>query len=248
MTTTNNPGSSKLVAPERNYFFYGKLMDVPQCDKEQRYFNQKRSLLNRLVLGSGVVCGLNVVPDPNGEDRIRIEPGVAIDGLGREIVIPEAVPIDPRQLTDDEGRPKGEPLANDATATVEICLVYAEKCADPVPVLVPDCDTPGNCAPSTIREEFRIAVSIAKNGAPEPPTRNLRDVSMDELHKVLCKRIRELSSEPSADPCVPLARVILPLGENSIDPCTGRSLIYNNAILYELILCLADRVETLEHE
>jgi hypothetical protein len=135
----NGQSNGVLAAPERNHYFYGKLLDVQQLQKEQHYFIAGRRHLNRLVLGHGVVCGLNVVADT--ESTIRIQPGVALDALGREIIDPEAFGMNPHQLTDDQGSATGEPIT---TGIVEICLAYAEKQTDLVPVLVPDCDTPGN--------------------------------------------------------------------------------------------------------
>jgi hypothetical protein len=53
--------------------------------KETLYQNQKRWMLNRLVLGTGVVCGLGVDVDPQNSGMILVvQPGVALDGLGRE--------------------------------------------------------------------------------------------------------------------------------------------------------------------
>ena len=49
---------SVLIAPERNRYFYGLLMDAERFQKDQDYFNHKRFLLNRFVSGGGVVCGL----------------------------------------------------------------------------------------------------------------------------------------------------------------------------------------------
>ena len=49
-----------IKAFERNKYFYGKLMTVRDFETEQRYFNEKRSMLNRLVHGIGLVCGLEV--------------------------------------------------------------------------------------------------------------------------------------------------------------------------------------------
>lgn len=49
-----------LKQPVRNKFFYGKLLDVLHLELETDYLNGKRWLLNRLVTGCGVVCGLNV--------------------------------------------------------------------------------------------------------------------------------------------------------------------------------------------
>jgi hypothetical protein len=252
MATIKNEGSGVLASPESNNFFYGKLMDVLQFEKDHRYFNFKRSLINRLVLGSGVVCGLNVVQDPQAEGRVLIQPGVAIDGLGREIVVTETASIDPHQLTDDRGNPAGTPLTS---GTVTICLTYAETCADLVPVLVPDCDTPGNCAPSTIREGFHILVRPADPEPPVPPTCKLQPGESsfpaetplhDLLNTLLCERINGSCPGPEVDSCEQLGRVTLD-GEkiSSIDSCAGRHFVYSNALLYELIVCLAERVKRL---
>ena len=81
MPLTSN-GMGKLATPERNRFFYGKLMDTEQFQKEQYYFNHKRSLVNRIVPGSGVVSELAVIQDTEMGGTLRIEPGLAIDGLG----------------------------------------------------------------------------------------------------------------------------------------------------------------------
>jgi hypothetical protein len=68
-----------LGTPERNRYFYGKLLDEASLSMEQRYFNQKRWMMNRLGLGHGVLCGLHV--DVQG-DCVCISPGVAIDTMG----------------------------------------------------------------------------------------------------------------------------------------------------------------------
>lgn len=46
-------GVCKIPAFERNNFFYGKLMTVRDFCDEQRYFNEKRWLLNRMISGWG---------------------------------------------------------------------------------------------------------------------------------------------------------------------------------------------------
>jgi hypothetical protein len=75
---------TSLATPARNRYFYGKLLDVPHFYLEQSYLNGKRWLMNRLVSGTGIVCGLAVVPTADGTGLI-ISPGVAIDAWGREI-------------------------------------------------------------------------------------------------------------------------------------------------------------------
>src|SRR5262249_52570807 len=82
-----------LHAPVRNKYFYGKLLDVYHLELEQQYFTNKRWLLNRLVTGPGVVCGLRVELTDAG---VVILPGLAIDRCGREIIV--AQPSKPQPL------------------------------------------------------------------------------------------------------------------------------------------------------
>lgn len=72
-----------LAAPRRNNYFYGKRLDVPHFRMEQDYGKEKQWLLNRLSLGKGVLCGLDVTAQ---QGQVCVSPGVAIDGLGREII------------------------------------------------------------------------------------------------------------------------------------------------------------------
>jgi hypothetical protein len=98
MATTSNAADC-MCAPIRNRYFYGKLLDVFHFEMEQNYFNEKRWLLNRLISGYGVVCGLNVTLGSDGQS-IVVSPGIAIDKCGREISVCQAsdpFPLPPPQ-------------------------------------------------------------------------------------------------------------------------------------------------------
>lgn len=90
----------RLKSPERNNYFYGKLLTVRDFQTEQHYFNQKIGLLNRFINGSGVAVGLQVTQVDNY--TISIEPGIAIDYEGREIIIPSPIT---KKLSSIEGFP-----------------------------------------------------------------------------------------------------------------------------------------------
>lgn len=47
---------ARLSTPTRNRYYYGKLLDAHHLELEQDYGNRKRWLLNRLSLGTGVLC------------------------------------------------------------------------------------------------------------------------------------------------------------------------------------------------
>jgi hypothetical protein len=77
--------NSKIFPFERNNYYYGKLLSVEDFNLEQKYINDKRRMLNRYVLGTGIVAGMYVVSVD--ERTISVESGFALDSLGREIVI-----------------------------------------------------------------------------------------------------------------------------------------------------------------
>jgi hypothetical protein len=100
-----------LEVAVRNRYFYGKLLDVFHFELETDYMNGKRALLNRLVTGWGVVCGLDVLAVDDG-DAVYITRGVALDQWGREIIVPR------------DTRPIPLPDPGWATATSEIGSKY----------------------------------------------------------------------------------------------------------------------------
>lgn len=80
------PATTDVTTPVRNRYFYGKLLDVFHFEMEQNYFNTKRWLLNRVVTGYGVICGLQVMLTPDGKS-VYVTPGIALDKCGREIIV-----------------------------------------------------------------------------------------------------------------------------------------------------------------
>jgi hypothetical protein len=220
---------------ERNRYFFGKMMDVAQFEKEQNYFRSQLALLNRLVIGTGVVCGLEVAADTGVKGNVSVAAGVALDGAGRFVIVPAATSVNPAQLTDDQGKPQGSPVTSGSNL---ISLCYAESCADPAAVFTTDCDTPGACAATTTVESFRIIVQAAPAAPPAPlacPIQDFAKISAADLQKTLAALISGACPAPSAT-CVPLARVDVASG--SIDAVSDRPLVYGNHLLMQLALCL----------
>ena len=77
--------NSNFFPLERNRYFYGKMLTARDFETEQRYFNNKRRLLNRTLYGAGVVCGLGVYR--NDDVSFSVETGMALDYMGREICV-----------------------------------------------------------------------------------------------------------------------------------------------------------------
>ena len=120
-------GCVDVCPPVRNRYFYGKLLDVFHFELEQNYFNAKRWLLNRLVSGYGVICGLNVQLGSDNQSII-VTPGIAIDKCGHEIMLcqpspPQSLPAPPQATTNPNmpggaTNPANQPSTNATPAGV----------------------------------------------------------------------------------------------------------------------------------
>jgi hypothetical protein len=237
-----------LHAPERNKYFYGKLLDVRHFQLEQCYGLEKRWLLNRLTLGFGVLCGLTVTTGADG--TLGIGPGVAIDTLGREVIVPAPVVVDPAQPTDAWGIAAGAKLTS-GPSTIYLC--YNECDSDPTLVSIADCDgTPSTAAGSTV-ERYRVLVTAGLPAAKPaaltdaqrnsifpgvPPTGFDRLVAAEQSLAINCA----IPPEPT---CVVLATVTLASDgvAFALDQYAYRSEVFSNTVLFELIAGLAERVD-----
>lgn len=256
-----------LATPVRNRYFYGKLMDVYHFELETEYFNQKRWLINRMILGYGVVCGLDVRAGSDS-DTIYVTPGFALDGWGREIIVPEetqAISLLPGngvqnwtastaqsaawaygEEQEETGAEEYAPPTYDDEFDVHVVICYHECETDPVPVRAGDCETADPCAPGAVREQYRIQI---REGLAEP-----RDYSECEIpnairgenvdYAVLANWVTNGCPNLRHDPCITLANVHVVVDRDGkrcrpdrID-ITVRPIVYSNELLYQLILSL----------
>lgn len=138
---------------ERNNYFFGKLMTEREYDAEQAYFNNKRRLLNIALTKPGVVCGLTVIKTDGA--TIAVESGLAIDGLGRELAVPELIVKLLSELdgfVDDVGH---KPY-------VYLCAEYSETPVEPMRALS---GGTGGTQFGRVRETVRM---FLRYGEPEP--------------------------------------------------------------------------------
>jgi len=248
-----------LRVPVRNRYFYGKLLDVHQLEMEQEYFNAKRQLLNRLVTGPGVVCGLRVelTDDQKG---VTVRPGLAIDRCGREIIVASRSPrvdlpeLPPYSEKYSEAGFQGRVDSNyhgyqehkryhhcrEPYAYVVLC--YHECESDPVPAMAGDCDTVARCASGSIREQYRVEI---KDGfAPVRPNTFPTNIVDDGLinYDILVDYVMSGCRRFPDDCCIPLANIELRDINNAWQPMVDngiRPIVYTNRLLFHLIDSLA---------
>jgi hypothetical protein len=76
-------------ALERPRYFAGQLIGVDDLQLEQDYVRARLRRLNRALHGSGIVRGLGVSVEGDGqEQRVAVEPGFALAPTGEEIEVP----------------------------------------------------------------------------------------------------------------------------------------------------------------
>lgn len=170
--------SCELPTQERLNYFTGQFLTERDFRDEQTYLRGKQLQHNRYLHGWGTVCGLKVTQHPNPVCRDRllvIEPGLALDCCGREIVIQDCVYVDLIEALAGEPLDQPEP-GNDEDETptpsnLLISLCYQECKTEFVPALYSDCgcDQTGYGA-NRVREGFDIVVTPVDQLPPPGPS------------------------------------------------------------------------------
>ncbi len=148
---------------KRARYFHGMLLTDRDFREEQIYHNEKRKLLNRMLHGWGVVCGLGIKETSPKSSKIIITPGVALDCHGNEIVVCEDFEVDLKKDacicpdTTKEKDPCAETGRDDKECKYYVAIGYNEAPTDPVPVYTPSggCDDKV-CEYSRTREGFCV--------------------------------------------------------------------------------------------
>jgi len=117
----------------RNNYFDGKRLTTDSFRVEQRYFLERRHLLNRAIAGWGVVYGFTI----EGESgRLKIGPGLALDECGRELLqtgerelsLDDLITIDDKGARSDRERIWSNSASTSAEETCWLLSAhYAEK-------------------------------------------------------------------------------------------------------------------------
>jgi len=229
---------------ERNNYFYGKLMTVRDFFAEQCYFNEKRWLINRMVHGWGVVCGLDVMLKEGKTDEVIVTPGLAIDCCGREILVCEEQKVQLIPVESECHKEKG--AKEEGVKNLVICLEYYECKTEPINLPPIACDQKEKCEFNRIRDSFKkIRVKNKSDVDIEDPYGKycpLLENKPGTLHDYLCEKLKQGCPECPERPCLVLAEIaIIPSSDSSspptieIDQCSKRKLVCGDPVLYDLI-------------
>ena len=162
---------------KRARYFHGMLMTDRDFREEQQYHIDKRKLLNKMLHGWGVVCGLEIKPTPTPSSTIIIKQGLALDCKGNEIYVTEEYSLNIDKILKSGSSPKmpaGVCPGTDTETNVKkkyIIIRYDERYTDQVPIYAPGggCEEKA-CESSRIREGYCIELvdEINTKCCPKP--------------------------------------------------------------------------------
>lgn len=228
----------------RNAYWTGKLMLARDFVDEQQYVVEKLRHHNQHLHGTGVACGLKVVPHETPACQkyfICVEPGTAIDCCGRDIVVCDRECVDLRTFPDIR---KLFDHPDQTTRALRICIRYRECPTEDIPVLYDECGCDdARCAPNRILESYEIVVELLDK-LPDPPKRPALDNCCDLWKDVVCPACDQpdcvvLATIADWVPGAPIvATVPPPAGSVSIDTLTYRRILPSVQAIKEFLDCL----------
>ncbi len=243
-----------FVEPRRNNYFYGQMMGVHQFEMQAHYYMAMHRRMNRLILGYGVACGLDVKKSDTKYPGIVVTSGFAIDKIGRDIIVPEQtmplpVPGDllppPSAAPEGVRQEKGHKHEEQEIVVVHVVLCYHECKSDPAPILAGDCEGATSCAPGAIRERYRLELRKGKATPPSIADGRFPDVIEDgtlDYNRLVQWVTDGCPAYPDDDPCIPLANICLRVeddgycfDERDININT-RPIVYTNDLLFDLLM------------
>lgn len=205
---------------ERNNYFYGKQFTVRDLTQEQSYFNEKRHLVNRMVLGWGVVCGLDVRWEPEKYEFI-VGTGMALDCCGREIIICE-----PQRVVFEEYDTHCRTAYEkpDRESKFVLCLEYDDCNAEPVTLPPVGCDDQERTEYNRVRDGFKLSIRKWEEACPKQPYDHIaclnrfkhdvnaegsesRNCETETIHHYLCRHLKEDCPECERCDCVVLGTI-----------------------------------------
>jgi hypothetical protein len=156
-------------------YFHGMLMTERDFQDEQKYHIEKRKLVNRMLHGFGVVCGLQIKPTPSASSTIIISRGLALDCYGNEIFVNKEYSLNLENILTPEPVPAAKKaICKEETASGDkdklyIIIRYNERDTDQVPIYAPggDCKEKA-CENSRNREGFCIDYTYDRPNCCDP--------------------------------------------------------------------------------
>lgn len=228
----------------RNRYFKGKLLTAEDFLQEQQYMNDKRRLLNRWMLGAGIVAGLEVVRVD--DYSISLEMGLALDYTGREIMVDTPV-IKKLSLLDgyeDATREEGR-------ETLYLCIEYDEGQIEPVHnVTNREVHTVEEPEYNKVREGYHLYVTDDEPGEKEEQDNGALP---EDENKAIYERAENIQRR-ACEPGIHLAKIYLVKSGDfymihKVEPVPFHQYAYSAPILMRYVAglrtCMTDQEKRL---
>jgi hypothetical protein len=182
---------------QRNNYFFGKQFTVRDLQQEQSYFNDKRHLINRMVLGWGVVCG-SMFTGIGKSASWWLDQAWLWTCCGHEIVVCENQYLsfdknDDDCCLDDKQRPQGKFV---------LCLEYHECNSEPIDFPAAGCDEKVRLSTTALSSDTSCGLVSWDDACPKEPhdpycpdqykhdandEQFQRECTTEDLHHYLCE-------------------------------------------------------------
>lgn len=253
-----------LDPSKRVNYTLGMIIGADDLRQDQRYLTARDERHQRTLHGWGVVSGLVVDIDPEG--RLRVQPGLAVDGIGRDICLDRAQCADLLAWLNA----RADDVDTTAPVDVWVLLCYDTCETELLPVPSGPCQSlEDSLAASRVVDSYVLELSLADPGQRQDRAHpSFVDVmtglvddtaDVDDKRSALQRFVAERGVEPAyagpclnaaGDPCVPLGRIRLDLGRAAdgvtivyaTDPTggdiemAGRPIMLSSTFLQEWLL------------
>lgn len=188
---------SGLDPRKRVNYQVGLVLGEDEFRQDQLYFRSRDHLATRALHGYGTVAGLAVSFD-EASGELRVQPGLAVDPLGRLICVPVEYCAQlnawlTKQLDEALAELPGDVKAVPGPHDLYVVLCYAECATDEVPVPSESCLTAEDSrAASRLLESFELKIVAV---APEP----VNELADDEISTAV-GAIMDLLDPDAPDP------------------------------------------------
>jgi hypothetical protein len=173
---------------ERNRYFFGKPMTVSDFAAEQQYIIGKSRLQNRLINGSGIICGMVPSAAKITGDKLTIylTEGVALDCCGNLIVVNKSDTVEVQA----QGTPGEGPHY--------LYLRFSECVRQPIMASANVSGCEEVCCYNRIRETFEVFLSNqAPNAGSVSFTGSVKTVGNLGITGARVKALRKIDSAPN---------------------------------------------------
>jgi len=178
MTLIADPLGRTPEPPDRVAYSVGMMLDVDDFGAEQLYHRSRLARALVSSFGSGTLAGLRVevVAGSNG-DELRVNPGLAIDRIGRLIEVPRTCCLrlddwylnqSPTALSDALHVDAADPAVQNVLADVFVRFVACER--EPIPAFAQGpFDATDATRPGRLRDSAELRLLLRKEAAPALP-------------------------------------------------------------------------------